>query len=174
MSTPRGLKVRPTSDRARESLFNIIGESVIGSSFLDLFAGSGAVGLEAASRDAARVIFVERDTAALKILNRNINSLNAGKKCRVMSSDWLSACRQLSSEGDFFNIIFADPPYGSDLAESCLLSAWTNGILQAGGLMVIEHSRKHLLPPPPEYLKLLRKSTTGEAVFSFYRKEVLP
>lgn len=174
IAAPRGLAVRPTSDRAREMLFNILGGAAAGGPFLDLFAGSGAVGLEALSRGAERAVFVEKERAALAALTRNIESLGLRSRCRLLKADWESSCRRLAQEGESFAVIFADPPYDSGLSRRCLLSERPGAILRPGGLLVIEHRRKEALPPPPAHLGFLRRDVAGEAAFSIYLKEERP
>lgn len=172
--TPRGMDVRPTADRARECLFNIMQNVVAGARILDLFAGTGAVGLEALSRGAILAVFVEKDPRAQRALDQNINSLGVRTDCRVMRRDWLEACRILREEGVRFDVIFADPPYDSAMAETCLLSECTGDILEPEGLLILEHRKKTLLPDPPGWLRQIRKSFSGEAAFSLYKREVGP
>lgn len=171
IAAPRGLQVRPTSDRARESLFNVLAVAIPGAAFLDLFAGTGAVGLEALSRGATTVVFVEREPRALEAIAQNIAALGTGDRCRVIRSEWPRALRLLAGEGAAFDLIFADPPYDLGLAESCLLSPATGAILRPGGLLIIEHRRATVLPSPPPHLRAERRLQAGEAIFSIYRKE---
>jgi 16S rRNA (guanine966-N2)-methyltransferase len=171
IAAPRGLDVRPTSDRARESLFNVLAPALPGAAFLDLFAGTGAVGLEALSRQAAAVVFCERDPRALAVLGENIAALDATDRTRVIRGDWLRALFLLAREEASFDVVFADPPYDTGLAAGCLLSPATDAILRPGGLLVIEHRRTTVLPSPPPDLPELRRLPAGEAVFSIHRKE---
>jgi len=169
--SPPGLKVRPTSDRARETLFSVLGESVSGSAFLDLFAGTGAVGLEAVSRGAREAVFVEKDSRAASSLAGNIRRLDVGEICRLLRTDWLTACRRLKKERNTFEFVFADPPYGEPLAGICLSSRITSDILHFSGTLIVEHRRGENLPAPPEGLVMIRDVVSGEAAFSMYRKE---
>ncbi len=170
LAAPRGLSVRPTGDRARESLFAVLGEEVREGPFLDLFAGTGAVGLEALSRGAPAAIFVERDRAALAALRRNVGSLHAEDLCRILPLDWRAALSRLAAEGADFTAVFADPPYDGGLAAASLLSEDLGAILRPGGILVVEHRRKSTLPDPPGHLSPARRLEAGEAVFSIYRK----
>jgi 16S rRNA (guanine966-N2)-methyltransferase len=136
----------------------------------DLFAGTGAVGLEALSRGAAWAAFAERDRSALAALSENIRRLGVQDRSLVLPLDWESACRRLAAGGGAFGLVFADPPYDTDLAERCLRSRFTDAMLAPGGLVVIEHRRTRVLPPPPDHLALLDQRRAGEAVFSIYQR----
>src|SRR5262245_38258932 len=115
LKAPPGLATRPTSDRLREALFNILGGDVAGSRFLDVFAGSGAVGLEAYSRGADSVGFVEHSRRALALLEENVEHCGASEGVRIVARDALSALRSLATKGEEFDIVFVDPPYEADL-----------------------------------------------------------
>jgi 16S rRNA (guanine966-N2)-methyltransferase len=170
IGAPKGRDVRPTSDRARESLFSILGTAVRGVRFLDLFAGSGAVGLEALSRGAARAVFVEREARAAAVLSSNLASLDMGDRGLLLRADWLVALDRLAASGERFGLIFADPPYDSGLAARCLLEGRVDAILEKGALLVIEHRRTEILPEPPAALFHLKSRVAGEGAFSIYRK----
>jgi 16S rRNA (guanine966-N2)-methyltransferase len=169
--SPPGMKIRPTSDRARETLFSVLGEDVSGSSFLDVFAGTGAVGLEALSRGAAEAVFVEKDKRAASTLAGNIQRLAVSESCRLIISDWLKACRRLKRERMVFEFVFADPPYGESLAGIFLSSDFIADIIHQRGMLIIEHRRGESLPAPPEGLVGIREIVSGEAAFSLYKKE---
>ena len=169
--SPPGMKVRPTSDRARETLFSVLGEGVSGSAFLDLFAGTGAVGLEALSRGAREAVFVEKDKGAASTLAGNIQRMAVQESCRLMATDWLTACRRLKREGKVYEFVFADPPYGEPLAGICLSSSFTSDIMRFWGTLIVEHRRGESLPAPPEGLTGVREIVSGEAAFSLYKKE---
>lgn len=111
LSTPKGLSTRPTSGALREALFNICRNDVEQCEFLDLFAGSGAVGLEAISRGATSATFIESDREALRCIHKNIEALDVAKQCSVISGDVLRLVEKLSKQGKRYDIIFADPPY---------------------------------------------------------------
>jgi 16S rRNA (guanine966-N2)-methyltransferase len=114
----KGRRVRPTTDRVREAWFSILGPAVTGARVLDLFAGSGAVGLEALSRGASEVVFVERARSALGVLRANIEVLGAGEWCTVVAGDALAFIRGL--EPGEFDLALADPPYEAGIAAELL------------------------------------------------------
>lgn len=116
LAAPSGRTVRPTLGRARQALFDLLGQRCDGQRVLDLFAGSGAVGLEALSRGAARAIFVESGRPALRALERNIETLDARELCAVIAGDAFSLAGEIAKRGPF-DLIFADPPYG-DLSQA--------------------------------------------------------
>lgn len=133
-----GDDVRPTSDRAREALFNILYPKCIGARVLDLFAGSGAVGLESLSRGAKEVVFNDYSKESLAILRKNLNTLKIkenGEEAKVLHGDY-SACLQSLKGG--FDIIFLDPPYKLDVGETALALIEKNRLLNENGVVVYE------------------------------------
>lgn len=111
IESPKGLATRPTSGRLRETLFNICRGEIEGGHFLDLFAGSGAMGFEALSRGAASAVFVDSSKESIRCINENANRLSVGKQCQVIYGDVFSTLKNLSKKGFHFDIIYADPPY---------------------------------------------------------------
>jgi 16S rRNA (guanine(966)-N(2))-methyltransferase RsmD len=144
--------VRPSADRVRESIFAALG-SLQGARVLDLYAGSGALGIEALSRGAAEAVFVERAGGALESLRGNLARLGLRDRSRVLRSDVRSAVRQLGRRGERYSLILMDPPYASGEAEGAMVAVVEAGILAAGGTLVLESSRRHL---PGEVAKLER------------------
>ena len=175
LKVPKTAAVRPTSDHLREALFNILGASVQGVRFLDLYAGSGAVGIEALSRGVAEVVFIEQDRRCLEILRENLQTVGLGKG-EVMSGDALKALRRLASQGRSFDIIFLDPPYGTDLARQTLVLLGSTPLLRPLGVVIVEHFTKDPLPVDAGDLLKVREKAYGQTVLSFYgrRKEVRP
>jgi 16S rRNA (guanine(966)-N(2))-methyltransferase RsmD len=167
---PPGLATRPTSDRLRETLFNVLAPRIEGAAFLDLYAGSGAVGIEALSRGAARVDFVERAPAALAVLRANLTKLGVTAGFRIHNT---SAGRFLRAHkaGEGFDLIFLDPPY--DAAEEYamtlgLLGGDSAGSLVTGALIVAEHRRKQRLEDQYGGLRRMRLLEQGDAALNFY------
>lgn len=111
IQAPKGLKTRPTSGRLREALFNICQGYMEGSSFLDLFAGSGAMGIEAISRGAKSATFVDNSKESIRCINANVHLLNVGSQVEVLYGDVFEVLEKLSQRGRQFDIIYADPPY---------------------------------------------------------------
>lgn len=140
IEAPKGRQTRPTTDRVREALFNLLGARVDldGARVLDLFAGSGALGLEALSRGAAHATFVERHGPTLSLARRNAEALGVAGRCAFVRADALAVLRQSGPEAD---LVLADPPY--DLPEIPALPALACARLGAGGLLVLEHDARH-------------------------------
>jgi 16S rRNA (guanine(966)-N(2))-methyltransferase RsmD len=179
LQTLRGMAMRPTSDRTRETLFNILSADVRDAVFVDLFAGSGAVGIEALSRGARRAIFVEHFPAAVRLLRANLESLGiavAGAKgqsfagaAEIIAADAIEGLEQLAARGVKADIIFADPPYADAPAYAELLD-WLGDcdLLAAGGRVVFEHSRRLALPAVAGMLERARLVEQGDTALSFY------
>jgi 16S rRNA (guanine966-N2)-methyltransferase len=155
---PAGSKERPTSDFLREALLNLLG-SVSGKLFLDLFAGSGSVGLEAASRGAKEVYFIEKNKILAAVAQKNIENCGFEKKCRIINTDVRSGLNDLFKKKCKFDIIFADPPYNNGLVETTMKLLKEYPVFSQGALMVIQHSTREDLG------SFLAESVYGEAVW---------
>ena len=160
---PRGLVTRPTSDRARETLFALLGD--LGETrFLDLFAGSGAVGIEALSRGAERVCFVESARAALTALRANLQAIGSTCPTEVVPGPLPASVDRL--EGPF-DVIFLDPPYAEESLAKTTLNRVLSGHLDApGGIVVVEHAARHS-PILPEGLTVPTTRRVGDTAFTF-------
>ena len=179
LRTLRGLALRPSSDRLRETLFDILGSDLEGAIFVDLFAGSGAVGIEALSRGARRAVFVEKHPAAVKLLRANLESLGiavSGPRAQafagsaeIMALDAIAGLERLSARGLKADIIFADPPY-ADLGAYDGVLDWLGDseLLASGGCVILEHSRRRTLPAVAGQLERTRVVQQGDAALSFY------
>jgi len=167
--SPRGLGTRPTADQVRIALMDTLTLRLPGARFLDLFAGAGGVGLEALSRGAARAVFVERDAAAVAALRRNIGALGVEDRTRVLRVDIARALPVLGDDGERFEMVFLDPPYGADLVEATLARLGAGGLTVAGALVVAQHFTKQ--PPPGETgaLTAFRTRRFGETTLTFFR-----
>ncbi len=150
LKTPQSQAVRPTSDRLRESIFDILGHAyddpVAGAAVVDLFAGTGALGLEALSRGAARALFVDDGAEARALLRANIDALGLGGVTRVFRRD--ATRLGLAPAGEVFSLAFLDPPYGKGLASRALASLASGGWLAPGALIVIEEAADALVELP--------------------------
>jgi pantetheine-phosphate adenylyltransferase len=142
-SPPDG--VRPTSDRVRESLFSRLGD-LADRSVLDLFAGTGALGIEAISRGARRATFVERAAPALKVLTKNLRTLDIEARSEVIRGDVAKGLRRLSKRGDRFDLILMDPPYDADVFGQTIAQIGAANLLEASGTLVVESAKRHPLP----------------------------
>ena len=137
---PEGRDTRPTLDRVRENLFNILQLRVRGARVLDLFAGSGALSLEAVSRGAESAVMVDKDVKAVQVMQQNVKTLRFDERCQVLHADWTAAVRQLHSGGARFDLVFLDPPYAMrDL--TAVFDALADGLLAENALVVVEHER---------------------------------
>lgn len=168
-----GGSVRPTQDRVRQILFDILGSEIVGARLLDLYAGSGALGIEALSRGAEQVLFVESDARARRTLERNLETVQAGERARILGRPVLPALRDLLGGGAEFDWVLADPPYGSrDVAP---LLAWIGGdgteTLSGRGGVVLESGRLDEVPAKSGRLTLRRERVVGDTVLRFFRAE---
>ncbi len=159
---------RPTAGKARESFFNILGKEVFSAKVLDLFAGTGALGIEALSRGAKEAVFVDNNYLSCRAVKRNIANLSLGNQSAIYRLGVDKALKLFSRKGYKFDIIFMDPPYGSGLATRTLVEISRNNTLSNGGVVVVEHYRKNVLPEAVEELKIKRKAVYGDTAVSFY------
>jgi 16S rRNA (guanine966-N2)-methyltransferase len=188
LEAPAGLATRPTSDRLRETLFNVLAPRIQGAAFLDLYAGSGAVGIEALSRGAASVAFVERVPAALAVLRANLARLGISEGVRIHTGSVGGWLRRLEKGSEAalkpgpslaFDLVFLDPPYdaGEEYAATLgLLGGAAGGLLNAGALVIAEHrgkgggkgGSKERLEDRYGALERTRLLVQGDAALSFY------
>ena len=171
---PKGLDTRPTSDRLRETLFNVLAPRIAGSVFLDLYAGSGAVGIEARSRGASHVIFVEHAPPALRAIRANLASLGIRAGYSIESHRVAVALRRLAASEPKANIVFLDPPYaGAEEYESTLslLGGECLPLLAPGAIVIAEHLRKLTLPEASGALHRYRTLQQGDSTLSVYALE---
>ncbi|HEV2484215.1 MAG TPA: 16S rRNA (guanine(966)-N(2))-methyltransferase RsmD [Terracidiphilus sp.] len=171
LEAPTGLATRPTSDRLRETLFNVLAPRIKGAAFLDLYAGSGAVGIEALSRRAVRVTFVERAPAALKVLRANLDQLGLTEGFRIHSGSVGSFLRRPLAGAAGFDVVFLDPPYDAAAEYAAalgLLGGASGGLLAAGAVVIAEHRRKERLEARYGGLICTRLLEQGDASLSFY------
>jgi len=172
LAGPRSSAIRPTSDRLRESLFNILAHAYglprVDTRVLDLFAGTGALGLEAISRGAANALFVEASVEGRGLIRTNIEALGLNGVTRVLRRD----AADLGRAGTIapFDLVFCDPPYGKGLGESALASAAAGGWLKPGALCVLEESAATEIDLPPRFQSLDRR-TAGDSQLVFARWE---
>jgi 16S rRNA (guanine(966)-N(2))-methyltransferase RsmD len=162
---PTGAGLRPTSDGLRETLFNVLGNRVEGARVLDGFAGTGAVGLEALSRGALRVTFVENDRRAVAVIRDNIIKCGAASQCDVVFADMMRIAERDPGLGRF-GLVFLDPPYDADDLEHIVVEAgrW----MTPDGTLVVEHSKRRVLPERAGSLVRYRILQAGDSALSFY------
>jgi 16S rRNA (guanine966-N2)-methyltransferase len=166
---PRGRDTRPTSDKVRQAVFNILGPPAEGARVLDLYAGSGALGLEALSRGAAACVLVDRAAPAIRMAGENARALGFADRVRLVTADAVAALPRL--EGPFL-WIFVDPPYASDQADRCLasLGGAQVGLLAGDSVVIVEHD--HRRPPAERQGALARRDLRrwGDTAVSFYQR----
>ncbi len=161
-------RIRPTAAKVREAIFNIIGEAVREARVLDLFAGTGALGIEALSRGARDAVFVEEDSPALQVLRRNLETLGLEDRSRVLPLSVNAALKKLAAQGEAFALVFLDPPYGQDAAAAALRTLAGSPLLQVQAWVVAEHSRRETLPEAIDSLALYRLRRYGDTQVAVY------
>jgi 16S rRNA (guanine(966)-N(2))-methyltransferase RsmD len=167
LATPGNRSLRPTSDRVKESIFNILRGQIEGRVVLDLFAGTGNLGIEALSRGAKKVIFVEKARQALRLIQRNLSQFGLEERSEVLPIDANRAIGILKRRGKTFDLIFMDPPYEKGLIERSLAKLISHPIYHRESILVIEHHRRELVPPGIHGWDLIRQRQMGETVISF-------
>jgi len=175
----RGMALRPTSDRLRETLFNILanasgGAAVEGAVFVDVFAGTGAVGIEALSRGAREIVFVENRPAAVKLIGENLRSLGVRNGAELLAMDARRGLEKLAQRGVRADFIFLDPPYAHAGEYQRVLQFIASANLLAGqGTVIAEHAKKLQLPEKIEGLGRTRVVAQSDSALSFYRNDAL-
>ena len=160
--------IRPTSDKLRETIFNILGATVEGATFLDGCAGVGAAGIEAISRGAAEVYFVDQSRKACRMIRENLDSLEIKEGFKILEMDLVKALNSLEVS---FDIAFVDPPYEREGLYLAALERFGSRLLLApGGLLIIEHSKRNDLPDSSGALHKIRSLVQGDAALAFYRR----
>lgn len=173
LQAPEGDKTRPTTDKVKEALFSIIQAYVPDSEFLDLFAGSGQIGIEALSRGAKRVTLVERSGQAAAVISRNISKirLEDSDEIRLHKKSVAQALELLGQAGEKFDIIFMDPPYRDvpvRLEEATKLISEFD-MLASGGMLIVEHDKDCMIPEELNGLKRVRSCSYGITVITFFK-----
>jgi len=169
LRTPKGRELRPTADRVKEALFNILPHDLSGRRVLDLFAGTGNLGLEALSRGAASAVLVDIARPATAVIEENVQALGYGASARVVTAPVFKAVRSLARGGERFDLILLDPPYERGLAGEALKEIAKEGVLADGGVVVAEHSVRDRLEKKYGALVLTDQRRYGDTALSFYR-----
>lgn len=167
LMAPAGMAIRPTADRIKESIFNILAGSVQNKRVLDLFAGSGALGIEALSRGAASAVFVDQAKMALSAIRRNIRNLGLDDRTRIIHWNILKDLKCLISEQQTFDLVFMDPPYETGAVAPALTALASCGAMAPGVRVVIEHSAREPTIPPIDMLALVDQRRFGKTLVSF-------
>jgi 16S rRNA (guanine(966)-N(2))-methyltransferase RsmD len=169
LATLRGKRIRPTSDRIKESIFNLLGHEIEGKVVLDLFAGTGNLGLEALSRGAQKVFFVEKARRAVQVIQKNLRACGLEASSEILLSDAHRAIGVLHRRAERFDVVLMDPPYGSGLVQATLKKLQAYPIHHQESIVVVQHDRRELLPDRPAGWRLLRQRKIGDTVLSILR-----
>ena len=172
----KGSRVRPTLDRVKESLFNILKHDLSGKCFLDWFGGSGAVGIEALSRGAEKVVWVENNRQAQKLIYANLEKCRFwGGEGESKSANWvllkmdaLQAVSVLEERSFQFDVVYIDPPFAEDLYEECLITISKSRLLKVSSLVVVEHHHKNVIQKFYDKLQLMDQRRVGDTYLSLY------
>ncbi len=167
LKAPKGADIRPTTDMVKEAVFNIVQYDIEGRRVLDLFAGTGQMGIEALSRGASEVVFVDESRDAVKLVRENLE--HCGFEAQVMLSDATSYIER----GGRFDLVFIDPPYGSGLMEKCLQKIRKIDILNEGGIIICESSREVAAPIVEEPYYLVSDRSYGKVAVRVYGKRAI-
>ncbi len=169
--SPKNMDIRPTADRVKESVFNILGYCFEGTRVLDLFSGTGNLGIEAWSRGADSVVFVDNNRNSLQLLEKNINKAGVSEFVTAIHGDAEKIIKRLAQQGYKFNYIFCDPPYNKGYANSILSTLDKNDILKCNGMIIMEHAKEELVDLTIlNRLLLFRKEQYGDTTISFFKE----
>ncbi|HCM43125.1 MAG TPA: 16S rRNA (guanine(966)-N(2))-methyltransferase RsmD [Candidatus Omnitrophica bacterium] len=165
---PKNKLTRPMTDRTKETLFNMLGSLVFEKNILDLFSGSGSIGLEALSRGARHVTFVDEAIWAVKVIQKNLQTLELEPQAKIMQTDVLKAITKLEKQNERFSIIFVDPPFFSGMVKKALMKLDRSDIVLPFAQVIVGHPAKEPLPDDLQVLKCVRTKKIGQACLSFY------
>ncbi|MCG9129322.1 16S rRNA (guanine(966)-N(2))-methyltransferase RsmD [Candidatus Poribacteria bacterium] len=172
LASPKGVSVRPTSDRVKESVFSIIQKDIINANFLDLCAGTGNIGIEAISRGAKQVTFLECNPVSLKLIRQNLDNCGieiSESQVQVIAYDIYKGIKTLHKQLETFELIYFDPPYDADMYIKCLTQLSETRLLNVTGRILVEHHKKTLLPPEIGSLAIEKQRQYGDTCVSFFR-----
>ena len=175
LAVPKGRGVRPTLERVREAMFDVLQGDIPGARVLDLFAGSGALGFEALSRGAARVRWCEVDPRSIEAIRENAGRLGVVLKPKTIQAvPALDAIRRLTRDGETFDVVFLDPPYESGAYDETMLALSLSSCVAPGGVVAVEHAKKIDLSPSYGHLFLDRVRQYGDTYVSYFRRAAAP
>ncbi|NOZ60117.1 MAG: 16S rRNA (guanine(966)-N(2))-methyltransferase RsmD [Calditrichaeota bacterium] len=167
---PKSSAIRPTSDRIKESVFNFIGDQIVGQRTLDLFAGTGNLSIEALSRGARQAVLVDRSREAVAIIYKNVKLTGFADKCRVLRSDVFRYLNYAIKTNEQFGVIFADPPYLQNVIGSLVEKIDLSSLLNNGGLFVLERDAKKEFNPSLNSFVVIREKNYGTTTVTIFRK----
>lgn len=167
----KGNRTRPTADRVKEALFNILQSRIYNSRFLDLYSGTGSIAIEALSRGAGRAVLVEEDKAALNVIAKNLSDLGLESQAVVLGREVAGSLLFLGNKKEQFDLIFLDPPYRDGKEKEVLSGLENNDLMASGGMVIVEHQRKNDLPDRVGIFYKQRVAVYGDTALAFYLKE---
>jgi 16S rRNA (guanine966-N2)-methyltransferase len=167
---PEGLELRPTGDRLKESLFNILGPGIAGATVLDVFGGTGAIGIEALSRNASETVFIESANTSVRLIQKNLKNCGIKNGYRIIEQDAFTALRALARQGFKANVVFFDPPYEWKPYSDLLEIVFNRNLLSQPYRVIIEHHRKAVLPESGNGYRRSRLVAQGDHCLSFYEE----
>ena len=173
-ASPKGTAVRPTRDRVKESIFSILQNRVIDSRFLDLCAGTGNIGIEALSRGAKQVTFLDKSLKCIQLIEQNLKWLGLDfnqPEVQLIQADVIEGINQFQQQSETFELIYLDPPYDSDLYNQCLSYISDTCVLETSGILLVEHRKHTNLPSIFGRLCCFRTKQYGDTCLGFYRIE---
>lgn len=171
LDSPKNQDVRPTTDRVKESLFNIINPYIRESNILDLFAGTGSLGIECLSRGAKNCVFVDKSKDSINIIKSNVKKARVENESTILNIDFKDAVKRLSSQNQKFDVIFMDPPYYENMFIECLKIIDELNLLYEDGIIVVEHDTKDLFDESIGNLVKSRDKKYGNTTLTFYKLE---
>ena len=168
LSGPEGTALRPTSDKVRQAIFSILGAHVVGGRFLDLYAGTGAVGIEALSRGATSVTFVESDPKAVRLLRRNLQICQLLDRVQIRIEKTATFLDQKECWDGPYDVLFADPPYAALDELEVMMHSWRPGLFSEHATMIFEQDSRTKLPATIDHASLLRRYVYGDTALYLY------
>ena len=171
LDTPKNQDVRPTTDRVKESLFNMINPYIRESNVLDLFAGTGSLGIECLSRGAKNCVFVDKSRESINIVKSNVKKARVENESTILNIDFKDAVKRLSTQNQKFDVIFMDPPYYENMFIDCLKSIDELNLLHEDGIIVVEHDTKDQFEETIGRLVKTRDKKYGNTTITFYKCE---
>ena len=171
---PKGPGLRPTADRIRESVFNLLGQFFEGGEVLDLYAGTGALAFEALSRGMSRAVLVDSGAESARLVAENALALGMDGRIELLRLPVARAVPRLVAEGRRFALVFADPPYADEVVTEVAEAVGEGGLLVEGGTLVVEHGRREVAPDRVGRLQRMDSRRFGDTVVSLYRVATVP
>lgn len=166
LAAPKGVKTRPTGDRVKEAVFNVLAPYIVNARFLDLFAGSGAMGIEALSRGAETAVFVENNWQAVRVIKENLDRVSFVDRSQLIEKDVFYSLSQLGNSK--FDVVYADPPYNNRWGEEILRMLVGNNLLAAAAVVLVETRKTDALPDEYQGLVLASRRRYGDTVVHIY------